>query len=418
LDGGFESEEGRRREALRLVAEEGMGVQEAAAAVGRTRRWLTKWKQRDDAGESLQGRSTAPRTQPTKTSEEVVDLVLEYRDRLEADPVASIGGLSIVAAMERDDIENAPSVRTVERILTDAGRTRQPKPPSGRSSRLPLPSVGSTPGVWQQSDWIHDRYLVGGAVFNSLTISDVGSKAICAGQYVHRTVLNAVTLLIEDAWPTMSIPQAMSVDNAFARTTHPNNPWTLWTRACLFFGVEVVVSPPGELGWTNHVESDNHLWQSRTISRHFCPDLTAVRDISQQACDWFNTKRPILDPTVCGTRYPAEHIDNHRPLLRWPPEMVIADHLDAKGKLNIPLSTGRITFLRRVEHETIRIAHTRWPTPNLDDGALIVASITTADRAITLQHHGEELARMPYPINKPVTEPLYQPQPLSIYHHA
>ncbi|NNF56430.1 MAG: hypothetical protein HKN03_18545, partial [Acidimicrobiales bacterium] len=87
----------------------------------------------------------------------------------------------------------------------------------------------------------------------------------------------------------MSIPQAMSVDNAFARTTHPNNPWTLWTRACLFFGVEVVVSPPGELGWTNHVESDNHLWQSRTISRHFCPDLTAVRDISQQACDWFNT---------------------------------------------------------------------------------------------------------------------------------
>lgn len=418
MDGGFGSEVERRREALRLVTEVGMGVGDAAAAVGRSRRWLSKWKQRADAGESLESRSTTPRTQPTKTPTAMVDLVLEYRDRLEADPVASVGGLSIVAAMERDDLAAIPAVRTVERILTGAGRTHQRRHPSSRSARLPLPLVGSTPGVWQQSDWIHDRYLVGGTIFNSLTISDVGSKAISAGQYVHRTVLNAVTLLIEHAWPTMSIPQAMSVDNAFAGTTHPNNPWTLWTRACLFFGVEVVVSPPGELGWTNHVEADNNLWQSRTINRHFCSDLTAVRDLSQQACDWFNTKRPILDPLVCGTRYPAEHIDNHRDLLRWPPAMVIADHLDAKGKLNIPLSSGRITFLRRVEDETVTIAHTRWPTPGLGDGALVVASITTADRAITLRHHGEELARMTYPIDKPVTEPIYQPQPLSIYQHA
>ena len=102
--GGFESEEGRRREALRLVAEEGMGVEDAAVAVGRTRRWLSKWKQLDEAGESLESRSTAPRTQPTKTAEEMVELVLEYRARLEADPVASIGGLSIVAGPVMDSV--------------------------------------------------------------------------------------------------------------------------------------------------------------------------------------------------------------------------------------------------------------------------------------------------------------------------
>jgi hypothetical protein len=348
----------------------------------------------------------------------MVGLVLEYRDRLKADPVASVGGLSIVAAMERDNIDPIPGLRTIERILTQAGVTRQSRQPSSGSQRLPLPMVGSAPGVWQQSDWIHDRYLRGGAIFNSLTISDVGSKAICAGQYVRRTVLNAVTLLVEVAWPIMSIPQAMSVDNAFARTTHPNNPWTLWTRTCLFFGVEVVVSPPGELGWTNHVEGDNNLWQSRTINRHFCPDINAVRDISDTACDWFNTKRPILDPNLCGTRYPAEHIANHREALRWPPDTIIADHLDTKGKLHIPLAAGRVTFLRRVDRETVTIARTRWPTPGLPDGALVIASITTSDKTLTLRHRGEDLARLPYPINKPIVEPFHPPQPTSIYHHA
>lgn len=416
---GFGSEEERRGEALRLIEEEGLGVEEAAAAVGRSRRWLSKWKRRAEAGESLEGRSTAPVRRPTKTPATTVASVLAYRDRLEADPVASVGGLSIVAAMERDGIDQIPGVRTVERILRTAGVTRpHHKPRSSGSGRLPLPTVGSAPGVWQQSDWIHDRYLTGGAVFNSLTVSDVGSKAICAGQYVHRTVLNAVTLLVEQAWPLMSIPQAMSVDNAFAKTTHPNNPWTLWTRACLFFGVEVVVSPPGELGWTNHVEGDNHLWQTRTIGRHFCSDLDAVRTLSKQACDWFNTKRPILDPDICGTRYPAEHIGNHRNTLRWPPQAVIADHLDAKGQLHIPLAAGRITFLRRVEHQTISIAHTRWPTPGLTDGTLTIASITTSDKTLTIRHNGEQLTQMPYPITKPVVEPLYPPQPHSIYHHA
>lgn len=320
--------------------------------------------------------------------------------------------------MERDGIDSVPSERTIERVLTKAGRTRPSKKRARSSNRLPLPTVGTAPGVWQQADWIQDRYLVGGAIFNSLTITDVGSEAICAGQHSRRTLLNAVTTLIEVAWPLMSIPQAISVDNAFAGTTHPNNPWTLWTRTCLFFGVEVVVSPPGELGWTNHVEAGNNLWQARTIDRHYCPDIDAVRDISDVACDWFNTQRPILNPHTCGTRYPVEHIANHHPKLRWLPPAAINDHLDTRGQLNVPISTGRVTFLRRVEQETITIAHRHWPTPRLPEGALVIASVTTSDQKISLRHQGEPLAEYPYPITKPVVESYYPPHPTSIYHHA
>lgn len=419
MSGEFGSEVERRAHALRLVNDEGMSLTEAAGEVGRTRQWLWKWKLRADAGGGLEDRSTAPLARPSETSPATVELVLRYRRKLEADPVASVGGLSILAAMERDHLVEIPSVRTIERILTEAGVTSTPIPKRRSSSgRLPLPQVGSSPGIWQQADWIQDRYLTGGARFNSLTITDVGSDAIGAGQHVRRTVLNAVTTLLEVAWPLMSISDAMSIDNAFAKTTHRDNPWTLWVLICLYFGVEVVVSPPGELGWTNHVEAANNLWQSRTIARHFCEDLDAVRAISTQACDWFNTQRPILDPNTCGTRYPAEHIANQRDSLRWPPELSIADQLDAKGRLNIPLAAGRITFLRRAEAGTVSIAHTRWPTPGVPDGALVVGSITTADKAITFRHQGEELSRDRYPINRTVVDPYYPPKPDSIYHHA
>lgn len=416
--GGFDSEVERRRHALKLI-EEGLTVADAAEAVHRSRRWLSKWKHRSGAGEGIEDRSKAPDHSPTATGSDTVELVLSYRDRLENDPVASIGGMSILAAMERDGIDPIPSERTIERILNRAGRTR-PRTKRTRSTVpvLPLPKVGSVPGVWQQADWIQNRYLQGGFVFNSLQVCDVGSQGITAGQYPRRTVLNAVRFLIEDAWPTLSIPQAISVDNAFIKTTHPNNPWTLWTRACLFFGVEVVVSPPGELGWTNTVERVNNLWQERTITRHHCNTLNDVKHYSNLACTWFNTQRPILDPAICGTRYPTEHINNLRDTLRWPPPAILADHLDRNGNLQIPLSQGRITFLRRVENNTILIARTRWTTPNLEDGTLVIASITTADSILNIRHQGEPLVAHRYPIHHNTIKPPYPPHHNSIFHHA
>ena len=47
-------------------------------------------------------------------------------------------------------------------------------------------------------------------------------------------MVTAVTFLIEQAWPKLSIPKGMTVDNAFVKTTHIHNPFTNWVRACLY----------------------------------------------------------------------------------------------------------------------------------------------------------------------------------------
>lgn len=415
----FESEEARRAEALRLVDEEGLSVTAAAAVVGRSRRWLSKWAARVNAGEGLSDRSRASSTSFQSSSEELVDVVLEYRRRLESDPVASIGGLSILAAMERDGLTGLPSVRSIERILTQAGvsRPRIKKPSRSTIPVLPLPQVGHVPGVWHQSDWIQDRYLEGGIRYNSIQLVDMGPGGGIAHQYQRRSMINTAEFFLEHGWSQLSIPQAISVDNAFSKTSHLDNFLTLFVRLCLFFGAEPVISPPRELGWTNGVENFNNLFQDRTIAKRRYSSLEGLAADTDLFNHWANYLRPLHLPAVAGTRYPGVLVDNVRDTLRWPPPLFLVDHQDSKGRLRIPLAHGRVTFLRRVHNQAITIAQHRWSI-DLPDHSLVVASVTTGDAILTLRHQAETLQIYTFPIPHRVIDPYYPPQPHSIYHHA
>jgi transposase len=417
----FGSEVERRREAVRLVDEQ-VSVAEVARRVDRSRKWVYEWvaRFRADGVSGLIDRSRAPKTQPAKTPSETVTKVLDTRSMLEGRPEASMGALSILAQMERDGWSGIPSESTIERILSNAGVTRH-KHKRDRSTEvhLPLPDV-SRPGVLHQADWVQDRYLKGGIRFQSLQIADVGSHGVASGQFLDRTILTAVTFLIEQAWPKLSIPQAMTVDNAFAKTTHPNNPFTNWVKACLYFGVEAIVGPPGRHGWTNHIEAVNNEWQNRTIRAEHYTSLNEVRQGSNRAVHWLNTCRPIHDPDVVGTRYPAQYIQAHTDRLRWPPDITIADHLDPKGTLNLPVSDGRITFIRHVtNHHSVNVAHTNWPVPDtIPIGGLVTATLTTSDRRLWIRHQAEPVADFDYPIKHTVIEPYYPPAPVSLVNHV
>lgn len=363
---GFESEVDRRREAIRLVIDDGVGKADAGRQVGRTRQWVSKWLRRfrEHGDDGLVDRSRAPKTRPTKTPRDVAAKILEIRESLADDPVANVGALTILSELERARFTPIPSLRTIDRILHTAGVTRKTTKRQRTGNKLPLPVV-TTPGIWQQADWVQDRWLEGGIKFNSLQIADVGSHGVASGQYLNRTLLNAVMLLVETAWPALSIPLAMGIDNAFSSTTHPNNPFTIWVLACLYFGVEVIVSPPGVVGWTSHVEAVNNEWQRKTIWVQHFDSLNALRAGSNRAIEWLNTRRAVLDLDLCGTRHPADYITANQHLLRWPPTFTIDDHLDHKGNLHLPLAAGRITFIpprHRTPHHPDRprrLAHPR-----------------------------------------------------------
>jgi transposase-like protein len=417
----FGSDVDRRREAMRLVIDDRVGKTEVARRVGRSRQWVDKWSRRylELGDDGLVDQSRAPKRQPTRTPRSVVAKVLEVRRGLQGDPVASVGALTILSELERAQFRPILSLRTINRILAAAGVTRQWTPPSRSGNKLPLPVV-TAPGVWQQADWIQDRWLQGGIKFNSLQIGDVCSHGVASGQYLDRKLLTSIRFLIEDAWPFLSIPAAMGTDNAFASTTHPNNPFTSWARICLFFGVEVVISPPGGLGWTNHIEAVNNEWQRKTIWAQHFDSLGDVRAGSARAVDWLNTRRPVLDPKRCGTRYPAEYIAANADTLRWLPTISIDDYLNKRGKPVIPLAAGRITFIRHVtEQHVINVAGVNWPiTESIPIGGLVTATITTADHRIEIRHRGEPALIRDYPIRHAIVDPYHPTAGNSILHHV
>ncbi len=357
---------------------------------------------------------------PPQPARPTVAKILETRTILEEQPEASIGGLSILAQLERDGFDGIPSVATIERILSDAEVTRQKrKRDRSKEVKLPLPKVTS-PGVWQQADWIQDRYLTGGICYQSIQVADVGSHGITSGQFLDRKMITAVAFLVEQAWPKLSIPQAMSVDNAFAKTTHTNNPFTNWVKACLYFGVEAIIGPPGRHGWTNYIEAVNNEWQNRTIRAERYASLDELRQGSDRAVEWLNTCRAMHDPDIEGTRYAAEYIACYANELRWPPDITIGDHLDKKGNLTLPISEGRITFIRHVDdRHTIKIALTEWPIPtSIPIGALVTATITTGNQRLEVRHQGEPITGFDYPINHTIEKPHYPPADKSLLHHV
>lgn len=403
---------GLRRRAVEL-ADEGWKPSAIGREVGRSREWVRKWlnRRRQEGEAGLTDRSRRPMASPTRLPESVIDEIVTVRRLLEGDRFANSGPIAIMGEIERRGVlEAVPSVSSIKRVLVTKGLTRRhQKRRRSNTSILGLPKVTS-PGVWQQSDWVQDRFLTGGIRFSLLQISDVGSHMMSSSPHARRTLLAAVRQLTDYTWPAMSIPLAMGTDNAFSKTSHRNNPWTIWIKVLLMFGVEAIISPPNSLGFTNHVEAVNGLVQDRTINRHHYRSLDELSTDATGFLEWANTRRAILDPDQCGTRYPAEYVDLFRLKLRWPPPgFTIDDYLDRTETPNIPLTRGRVTFLRYVNTDhTITIANNTWQLPaSLPIGVLVVAAINTGTGHLEIRHGGELIIRYDYPAPPTSIDPYH-----------
>lgn len=122
--------EGRRRLCERVAA--GRPVAHVAAEAGVSRRCLSKWYGRWLAygDEGLSDRSSRPRSSPTATSQELVDLIVALRRAKKWGPAR------IAASLELDD-GVVVAAATVHRVLVREGisRLRDLDPPTGEQLR-------------------------------------------------------------------------------------------------------------------------------------------------------------------------------------------------------------------------------------------------------------------------------------------
>ena len=413
---GFGTERDRREHAVRRVREEGVGATAAAGEVGRTRQWLSKWLTRFDAEglEGLESRSRAPHRSANATPPKVCERILEIRDRLEAHPFANRGAEAIRYEMLTAGDAVAPSKATIERVLSRAGRTVKDPGSSKSPQSRPLPVV-SDPGVWQQIDWVGPRWLARRVRFSSLHLVDVGGGGAAAAPYPNEQLTNTPGFLTEVAWPALSIPLHLQTDGAFvAQPPYLDpRPFNIFVRCCLFFGVEVIISPPEELGWQNWVESFNGLWQNRTIRRHTYHSITDVQHGSDRFIDYYlwHKPHPRLSRHRHGTRFPGKLVELNRAQLRFPPEEFnVADHTDRNGRLHIPLARGRLTYLRRVQPGgVINISRSHYPVPDSLTGSVAAATVLTGSRRLVIRHASHIIATHRFPIPEATINPYHPP---------
>lgn len=413
-------EEGKRREAIAML-QRGIAIKEICRELGRTRRWLSKWRQRFEVeGQAgLRGRSRAPRRRPRATPERIVRAVLAARDRLARrrgrQRFAGSGADAVAWELELDEVRPMPARRTIERILERAGRTARSSAPAHERSGGPYPyPPARAAGDLQQTDLVGPRHLRtarGPVRFFDFHTVDVAGGGAATAQRPNKSAESFCTYLTECAWPRLGLPLIWQVDNESAIAGFPaaGRIFTQPVRLALLLGVEVRFIPMGEPGRNADIESFNALWQERVLRRFDTPSLTRLARMSDRFERWFMDERPHPKLTIAthGTRFPGALLASLDGRLRRIPAGFSLDRYRVTaGELRLPLARGRISWVRRVdEHGELPIIDHRLRLRRAAN-EYVIATLATGRGELTIQLDGRIIATYRHPVGEKVIRPL------------
>ncbi|HZP95072.1 MAG TPA: helix-turn-helix domain-containing protein, partial [Candidatus Limnocylindria bacterium] len=242
----------------------GATAAEVAAELRRSERWVFKWLARYDPTDDgwARAESRAPGTVANKTASEVEALILEVRERLQADPWAQIGATAIAWELKKLGLRAVPPSWTIERVLQRAGvprrRRRERRTPKG----TPYPAPPALlPNACQQGDLIGPRHLAGAIPFFVLNVVDLARRA--AGCELQLSKADAPTAsAVIRIWGRLGIPERFQLDNWLVPANHRRLPVVV--RLCLALEVTPVFIPFAEPWRNSVVEHFND-----TFDKHF-----------------------------------------------------------------------------------------------------------------------------------------------------
>src|SRR5437660_1729063 len=328
---------------LRLA---GRSVQAICAAVGRSERWFHKWWRRylETGPEGLYDLTRANHHVAQRIPPELERAILSIRRRLQAhaSPATrySLTGAAVIRAeLKALGIRPLPCERTIERVLQRNGLT------APRVRLAPLLPRQEYPGPQARaSNDLHEVDLVGpiylqgsGQRYYIWVGKDAFDGAVCLRLAGSRR-MDEVLGFLGECWKDLGRPEQVQFDNARELAGWGPSARTLSRviRLCLRFGVSPVFIPEGEPHFNGSVENFNGWFQEPLLQRRFRWSGDLRRELAwlQEAV---NTQH--VHPRL-GGQTPAQHRRGLR-LQKLPATFVVPTE-------RLPLSAGRVTFLRRV----------------------------------------------------------------------
>lgn len=270
-----------RRTAVQLYRS-GTPASEVARRLHRSRSWVYKWVTYRARHPWTRFRSVSrtPHHHPKQLSlsnqQRIVRLrQLLMRHRQPRLRFTSVGARTIQKEWRRRYPEPAPSLSTIQRVLTRYRLTTQPPKPCHHAYR-PHPAATS-PNAVHATDII-TRWMTGGEVVQTFNTVDVYSNDAYSTSHATKTAASACEHLLQ-TWQQLGVPEVAQFDNESA-FSGGNHPWGLGkvVRLCLYMGIDVLFIPLGEADYNSPVETFNHLWAQRFWGRHH---FTRRRDVSR-----------------------------------------------------------------------------------------------------------------------------------------
>ncbi len=178
-----------RKSAIHLLRA-GQSVSAVAQELGRTARWVRKWRNRyqTEGGAGLPARSRRPQHVARQTTAATKRAICQARSELEAESQAGkgskySGGQAIRTRLQEKGRSPLPSMATIERVIRAAGITRPYQPPGPPKIVYPQLKVTPAPTLIQVD--IVPHYLKGGARVSCFNALDVASRFPTGQAYAH-----------------------------------------------------------------------------------------------------------------------------------------------------------------------------------------------------------------------------------------
>ncbi len=360
-----------------------------------SREWFYKWWNRYQAegASGLRDRSHAPQSSPHRWSGEMRQVIIDVRDRLmrrrgPRERYRLAGAATIRHELACLGYELLPSIRTIERVLQQGGRTS----PAFRPE--PCTSSSSYPTIWvthsnqrHQLDLIGPRYLKGSRrQWYFLVYRDVYDGAVFV-DFQPKPRMNEVLSFVVRAWQQLGLPDTLQVDNSdlFGLTSHPGS-LSRFIRLALLVGINLTFIPEHEPWRNGSIENFNGWLQERilAISLHSASQVRRELAAMMEVCFHEHIHPQMNFQTTAQIRKnlsPRTLPHNfHR-------------HLEA-----LPVAIGRVTFLRRVRASgRITILGVKFKVGKCLAHQYVSAILYTRTMIIKIHSHGHLIKQFDFP---------------------
>jgi transposase InsO family protein len=398
--------ETRRQDALYLL-ENGDEPGEVVRKLECSLRWVYKWRGRyqQEGWEGLKSRSRAPQSHPTELSDEVKQVIRAGRRELELEAstpgcLSYIGAGAVRGRLAEKKLKPLPSTSSIEREIRRAGLSRLRQ--SGQSE-VSYPHLHPDQAHQLIQVDIYPRVMTGGqsvACFNAL---DVVSHYPAGWQSFTKSAQDATRFLVQ-LWQEIGLPVYTQVDNEGCFSGGFTHPYVLGrvVRLALAVGTELVFSPfyhPESNGTVERFHQDygGNTWAKTTFTH-----LDMIQQFSRR---FIHHYRHSQHQAALKGYSPAQ-LHLAQPFRKLPADFDLPTAL--------PLTTGRVHFIRRVDaNRQIKVLNVAWNVPLAEPNQGVWATLELTSKQTRLLVYDtapdapirKRLVSYPFPLKEKVLAP-------------